>query len=187
MGDRFHVHPTPLAGLSVLEKIPRGDSRGYLERMFCDEELGAAGWVGEIKQINHTFTKKRGTLRGLHYQLPPHSEIKLVSCLRGEIWDVVVDLRRHSSTFLKWHAEVLSAENHRSMLVPEGFAHGFQTLTDDVDMLYFHSTPYAQLAETGVLANDPALGIAWPLPVTDISPRDQGYSLITENFRGVSL
>ena len=187
MSERFQIHATPLAGLNVLERLPRGDSRGYFERLFCDEELAHAGWSGNIRQVNQTYTQKCGTVRGLHYQLPPYSEIKLVSCTRGEIWDVVVDLRRESPTFLKYHAEVLSADNHRSLLIPRGFAHGFQTLTDDVDMLYCHSAAYAQQAEAGILVNDPALQIPWPLPITELSQRDQAYTLISEDFEGVSL
>ncbi|MFZ6725972.1 dTDP-4-dehydrorhamnose 3,5-epimerase family protein [Undibacterium sp. MH2W] len=187
MSERFQIYPTPLVGLKVLERLPRGDDRGYLERLFCDEELAQAGWSGQLRQMNHTYTQKRGTARGLHFQLPPHSEIKLVSCMQGEVWDVVVDLRRESPTFLKWHAEVLSADNHRSLLIPQGFAHGFQTLTDDVHMLYCHSEAYAQHAEAGISVNDPVLQIPWRLPIIELSQRDQSYPLISKDFEGVSL
>ena len=187
MNKRFHIHQCPLAGLKVLERLPRGDMRGFFERMFCDEELSAAGWRGPVRQINHTYTQKRGTVRGLHFQLPPHSEMKLVSCLRGEIWDVVVDVRKGSPTFLQWHAERLSAENHCSLLIPQGFAHGFQTLTDEVDLLYCHSEVYSTGSETGLSVTDPRLNIVWPLPVQELSGRDQSHPLLTDDFKGVQL
>ena len=187
MNHRFKIHATPLSGLKLVERFPHGDSRGYFERMFCDEELDEAGWCGQVRQINHTFTQKCGTVRGLHYQIPPFAEIKLVSCLRGEIWDVVVDIRAGSPTFLHWHAEKLSAENHRSLLIPQGFAHGFQTLSDHVDMLYCHSAVYAPQAETGILVNDTRAGISWPLPISELSQRDQSYSPIADDFKGVLL
>ena len=106
-----------------------GDARGFLSRLFCAEELRAAGWTGPIAQINHTHTARKGTVRGMHFQYPPHAEMKLVSCLRGEVWDVAVDIRAGSQTFLRWHAEILSADNGRALLIPQGFAHGFQALT----------------------------------------------------------
>jgi len=187
MSERFKIRSTSLSGLMVLERQPRGDERGFFERIFCDEELVSAGWSGVARQINHTFTQKCGTVRGLHFQLPPHSEMKLVSCLRGEIWDVVVDVRKDSPTFLQWHAEKLSAENHRTLLIPQGFAHGFQTLTDDVDLLYCHSTAYRPQAETGVAILDPKLKINWPLKIRELSDRDRSYPLLTDEFKGVQL
>ncbi|MFZ6686211.1 dTDP-4-dehydrorhamnose 3,5-epimerase family protein [Undibacterium sp. SXout11W] len=185
MSERFLQSSTPLFGLTLLKRLPLGDARGFFERMFCDEVLSAAGWRGTVRQINHTYTQKRGTVRGLHFQLPPHSEMKLVSCLRGEIWDVVVDVRKGSPTFLHWHAERLSAENHCSLLIPQGFAHGFQTLTDEVDLLYCHSEAYSSEAETGLSVADPRLNIVWPLPVLELSGRDQSHPLLTDEFKGV--
>ncbi|MFZ6753126.1 dTDP-4-dehydrorhamnose 3,5-epimerase family protein [Undibacterium sp. Dicai25W] len=187
MSERFLQSSTPLSGLTLLKRLPLGDARGFFERMFCDEELSAAGWRGAVRQINHTYTQKRGTVRGLHFQLPPHSEMKLVSCLRGEIWDVVVDVRKGSPTFLHWHAERLSAENHCSLLIPQGFAHGFQTLTDEVDLLYCHSEVYSSGSETGLSVTDPRLNIVWPLPVQELSGRDQSHPLLTDDFKGVQL
>jgi dTDP-4-dehydrorhamnose 3,5-epimerase len=155
--------------------------------MFCAEELHTIGWTRSIAQINRTLTSARGTLRGMHFQQPPHAEMKLVSCLRGEVLDVAVDVRTDSPTFLQWHAEVLSADNHTSLLIPEGFAHGFQTLSDEVEMLYLHSTFYAPGSEAGLNPQDPRLGIVWPLSVAAISDRDAGHALIDSCFQGVPL
>ncbi|APW36636.1 dTDP-4-dehydrorhamnose 3,5-epimerase [Rhodoferax koreense] len=184
---RFTISDTPRIGLKLIERHPLGDARGFLSRLFCAEELSAAGWRVPIAQINHTFTAARGTVRGLHYQLPPHAEMKLVSCLRGAVWDVAVDLRAGSPTYLQWHAEILSAENHRALLIPEGFAHGFQTQSDDVEMLYCHSSFYAPAAEAGLNPQDPRVAVAWPLAVQGLSPRDAGHPMIDAQFEGVRL
>jgi dTDP-4-dehydrorhamnose 3,5-epimerase len=184
--SRFAIAPLPLPGLCLVTRLPLGDSRGVLARLFCAEELGAAGWPGPVAQVNHTFTAQRGTVRGLHFQHPPHAEGKLVSCIRGEVWDVAVDLRRGSPTFLRWHAERLSADNHRALLIPPGFAHGFQALSDDVELLYCHSAPYVAEAEGGLPATDPALGITWPLPPAHLSARDGRHPPLTATFEGLT-
>jgi len=178
---------TPLAGLKVVQRRPRGDARGFLARLFDGAGLRACGWNQPIEQVNHTYTAQAGTIRGLHYQLPPHAEMKLVSCIRGEVWDVAVDLRRGSPTFLHWHAERLSADNGRALLIPQGYAHGFQTLSDDVEMLYCHSAAYAPLAEAGVHFQDARVGIAWPLPPTLVSERDANHPRLEAAFPGVAL
>jgi len=178
VSERFFIHETPLSGLVVLERKPISDNRGYFERLFCEEELAPFLGKRRIAQINHTVTLRRGTVRGMHYQRPPFAEMKIVQCLRGEVFDVAVDLRRDSPTFLRWHAERLSDENHRTLLIPEGFAHGFQTLTDDCEMLYFHTAPYVPAAEGGLHVLDPKLAIAWPLPVSHLSGRDAAHPLI---------
>lgn len=187
MTDRFEILPTPIAGLRVLQRKPLGDSRGYLERMFCEDELAEILAGRRLVQINHTLTASRGTVRGMHFQKPPHAESKYVSCLRGEVFDVAVDLRRDSPTFLRWHAEILSADNHRTMVIPEGFAHGFQTMSADCEMLYFHTAAYHAAAEGGLNAQEPRLGIAWPLPVEDMSPRDASHPLLNDDFMGVEV
>jgi dTDP-4-dehydrorhamnose 3,5-epimerase len=187
MTARFEIIDTPLAGLRVLQRKPLGDSRGFLERMYCTEELQALLPGKYIVQINHTLTAQQGTVRGMHYQLPPHAETKLVSCLRGEVFDVAVDLRAGSPTFLQWHAEILSAGNHKTLVIPEGFAHGFQTLSEDCEMLYFHTTAYHPAAERGLSSTDPRLAIAWPLPVHGQSPRDLAHALIDASYTGVAL
>jgi dTDP-4-dehydrorhamnose 3,5-epimerase len=143
MSGHFEVVSTPLAGLAVILRKPMRDERGFFERLFCQEELQTAGLTKPIVQINRSLTRKKGTVRGMHFQYPPHSEVKIVSCLKGEIFDVAVDIRSGSATCLRWHGELLSAENNRSMLIPEGFAHGFQTLSDDCELLYLHTAAYA--------------------------------------------
>jgi dTDP-4-dehydrorhamnose 3,5-epimerase len=185
--SQFTIFDTPITGLKVVERKPIGDERGFLARIFCAEQLKLTGWGNPISQINQTMTQKKGTVRGMHFQNAPHSEMKLVSCLQGEIWDVAVDLRNNSPTFLQWYAEKLSAENYRALLIPEGFAHGFQTLTDNCELLYLHSAPYAPLSEAGIQAADPKLGIQWPLEFCEISKRDSEHPLLTEQFKGVIL
>ena len=183
--SRFNLTDLPLSGLKLIQRQRLGDRRGFLSRLFCAEDLATAGWVKPIAQINHTYTAKCGTVRGLHFQYPPHAEMKSVQCLRGEVFDVAVDLRRGSPTFLHWHAEVLSGDNHRTLIIPEGFAHGFQTLTDNCEMLYFHTTGYCKEAEGGLHVLDPRLDIQWPLPTIGLSQRDTVHSWIGDVFQGV--
>lgn len=187
MSARFDISDTPLRGVKVLQRKTIGDHRGYLERLYCAEELRATASDLAIAQINHTYTASRGTVRGMHFQHPPHAEVKFVSCLRGEVFDVAVDLRRDSPTFLQWHAERLSGDNHRTLVIPRGCAHGFQALTDDCEMLYFHSAGYQPNAEGGMNPLDPRLAIAWPLDVSDLSERDAGHPFIDAAFQGVVL
>lgn len=181
----LQVVPTPLGGLAVVERRRQDDQRGFFGRLFCAEELGVAGFDASIAQVNHSFTRRRGSVRGLHFQYPPHAEAKFVSCLRGDVFDVAIDLRRGSPTFLHWHAERLSEANRRSLLIPRGFAHGFQTLSDDCELLYLHSAPYAAGAEGGLNPSDPMLGISWPLAFTDISERDAAHAALTPSFNGL--
>lgn len=187
MSDRFDIRATPITGLQLLQRKPIGDSRGYLERLYCADELQVLIFGKAIVQINHTLTGKRGTVRGMHYQRPPHAETKFVSCLRGEVFDVAVDLRRNSPTFLRWHAEILSAENHRTLVIPEGFAHGFQTLTEECEMLYFHTASYQPGSESGLNAQDPKLAIQWPQTIAETSPRDASHPMLSNEFAGVDL
>jgi dTDP-4-dehydrorhamnose 3,5-epimerase len=184
--SRFSVTDTPLAGLRIVERKRMGDERGFLSRVFCAEELRPAGWIRPIAQINHTFTARLGTVRGMHFQSPPFAEMKLVSCLGGEVWDVAIDLRRDSSTFLKWHGERLSAENGRALLIPEGFAHGFQALSDGAVLLYCHSAPYVPQAEGGLNPRDPSLAIGWPLAIAEMSTRDAGQPAVDSAFEGLA-
>lgn len=183
--NHFSPIETPLRGLTLLQRHPIGDQRGYLERVFCRDALATVLDGRAIAQINHTLTAKSGTIRGLHFQHPPHAETKLVTCLKGEVFDVAVDLRRGSRTLLRWHAERLSADNHRTLVIPEGFAHGFQTLTDDCELLYLHTAAYCADAEGALNAIDPRLDIAWPLPIAERSDRDQGHPLLDDGFLGL--
>jgi dTDP-4-dehydrorhamnose 3,5-epimerase len=185
--SRFTIIDTPIDGLKIVEHQLLGDNRGFLARLFCAEELAIAGWKSPIAQINQTLTQKQGTVRGLHYQQPPNAEMKLVTCLHGAIWDVAVDLRAGSPTFLQWHAEELSATNHRALLIPEGFAHGFQALSDDCELIYLHTKPYTPGAEAGLNAKDSMLSITWPQAITELSTRDAQHTMLNHQFKGVTL
>jgi dTDP-4-dehydrorhamnose 3,5-epimerase len=185
MSTCFDVLDMPVQGLRLVQRRPIRDGRGYLERMFCTTDLESLIPSKRIVQINHTLTARRGTVRGMHFQRSPYEETKFVSCLRGKVFDVAVDLRQGSTTFLFWHAEVLSAANHRTLFIPEGFAHGFQTLTTDCEMLYLHTANYQSDAEGGLNARDPRIGIRWPLPIEEQSERDSALPLISENFGGL--
>lgn len=178
---------TPLGGALVIERRQIADDRGSLCRLYAEDELSQLGFENGIVQINHTVTKKLGAVRGLHFQFPPHAETKLVMCIRGRVFDVAVDLRSGSPTFLKWHGEELSAENNRALLVPKGFAHGFQTLTKDAELIYLHSADYVPSAEGGLNVNDPSLAISWRLPVAELSQRDQDHTMLDDSFKGIDL
>ncbi|MCV9998888.1 dTDP-4-dehydrorhamnose 3,5-epimerase [Pararhizobium sp. YC-54] len=186
MSARFTAHATPLQGLCVISRKRMSDDRGFLSRLFCEEDLAAFGWQGHVAQLNETGTRHKGTVRGMHFQRPPHAEIKLVTCTRGRILDIAVDIRAQSPTFLQHFAVELSEDNACSLLIPEGFAHGFQALTDDVRMIYAHSEPYAASSEGGLNPEDPMLGIDWPLPVVNLSPRDAAHPLLSSDYRGVA-
>ncbi len=187
MSHNLQIVDTPLQGLKLIQRNPIGDHRGYLERMYCMAELQTVIPNRPIVQINHSMTAQRGTVRGLHFQHPPSAETKIVSCLCGEVFDVAVDLRRGSPTFLHWHAEILSDVNHRTLLIPEGFAHGFQTLKEGCELLYFHTAAYQPDAEGGLNSQDPRLDIRWPEAVRELSSRDAGHPLMTEEFDGIAI
>lgn len=185
--NRLSITDLPLAGLKRIERQRLGDARGFLSRLFCAEELGAAGWNNPIVQINHSYTAERGTVRGMHFQYPPHAEMKLVSCIRGEVWDVAIDIRAGSKTFLRWHAESLSADNGRALLIPQGFAHGFQALTDATELLYCHSAAHDAAAEGALNPKDQMLAISWPHPIGELSLRDSQHPMLNDEFAGVAL
>ena len=178
---------TNIKGLYIVELQPFTDNRGFFVRSYCDAALEEAGVIKSIKQINHSFTKTVGSIRGMHYQDSPHAEIKMVRCIAGEIFDVVIDLRKGSDTFLQWHGEYLNAENFKMMIIPEGFAHGFQIMKQNTELLYLHAASYTPEAEIGVLFNDEKIGIKWPLPVTDISDRDLKHEIMTKEFKGLNI
>lgn len=184
---RFEIRPTPLVGVRVLERRLFGDNRGSFARLFDAEELAGAGWTLPIAQVNHSFTGRRGSIRGMHYQRTPHADMKLVTCIRGAVFDVALDVRAGSPTLLQWHGEVLSAENRRAMLLPEGFAHGFQALSDDVELIYCHSALYAAEVDAAHNVFDPLFAIDWPEPVTDMSDRDCAHAMLTNSFEGVTF
>jgi dTDP-4-dehydrorhamnose 3,5-epimerase len=179
------IHQTPVAGLMLAESGPHIDDRGSFTRLYCEKDLGEIVGARQIVQINQSSTQTVGAVRGLHYQHQPHAEMKLVRCIKGKVWDVAVDLRTGSSTFLEWHAEELSAENAHMMVIPEGFAHGFQVLEEDSVLLYLHTAFYTPSAEGGVRPTDPRLSITWPLALQDISDRDRNHPLLTSEFTGL--
>jgi dTDP-4-dehydrorhamnose 3,5-epimerase len=185
--SRFTSQETPIEDLKIIERKAIEDERGFLSRLFCSEELLAHGWSGDVKQINHTLTRDVGVVRGMHYQIPPKAEAKLVSCIRGAVWDVALDLRKNSPTFLKWHAQEISVANKRAMLIPAGFAHGFQSLTTDCELIYLHSEAYDPVLERGLMPLDPILKISWPLQISSMSQRDLNHPLLDENFEGLAL
>jgi len=181
------VATTGIAGAVVAESTPFSDSRGAFVRLFCNRELGSILGERKIVQINHSRTTSVGAIRGLHYQYPPHDEMKLVRCLRGRVWDVVVDLRQNSPTFLQWHGEELTPDNSRMLVIPEGCAHGFQVLEKDSELLYLHTAYYEPSAEGGVRYDDPRIAVQWPLTATEISVRDQNHSFLVPEYSGIVL
>ena len=176
-----------LDGLRVVASDCFEDDRGRFTRLFCETDLSSILQGRSIVQVNHSLSAVAGTLRGLHCQLPPFVEMKLIRCIRGCVWDVAVDLRSGSPTFLKWHAIELSPENNMMFVVPEGFAHGFQTLAPDSEMLYLHTAPYRPDHELRLNCLDPALGIAWPADVARVSPIDKAQEYINSDFQGVVI
>lgn len=178
---------TKLKGAFIIEPDLIEDERGFFARVFCRKEMESHGLNSDIVQCNISFNKTKGTLRGMHYQIEPHAEAKLVRCTAGAIYDVIVDLRRESSTFQQWLAVELSADSHKTLYIPEGCAHGFQTLTDNAEIFYQHAAEHSPDHACGILFDDPSLKIVWPLPVSIISAKDQSYPPIDQRFRGIDL
>jgi dTDP-4-dehydrorhamnose 3,5-epimerase len=177
--------PTPLTGSYTIDLTPFSDNRGWFARTYCKDEFQQIGHTKEWVQINHSCTVQVGALRGMHYQLPPFQEIKMVRCIAGAVYDVIIDLRRGSASFLQWFGMELSAKNRKMMYIPEGFAHGFQTLAAGTELIYQHTERYTPAAEKAVLYNDPLVGIQWPLPPSDLSDRDRQHPLLDKNFAGI--
>lgn len=167
--------PADLRGAYVVEPERKDDFRGYFTRTFCEKEFSALGLVTRIAQCSVSFSQRKGTLRGMHYQLAPFEEVKVVRCVRGAIFDVIIDLRRDSSTFKKYFAAELNERNGNALYIPAGFAHGFQTLTDNAEVFYQMSEYYSEGHARGVRWNDPAFRIFWPDDERTILERDQNY------------
>jgi dTDP-4-dehydrorhamnose 3,5-epimerase len=176
---------TPISGVYVACSKPIGDTRGQFARLFCREVLGKAHQDRPIVQINRSITARPGAVRGLHFQCPPFAEAKWVRCLHGRVFDVAVDLRRGSPTFLKYFSVELSGARMNALFIPEGCAHGFQVLEPDSELLYLHSAPYNAAHEAGIRWDDPRTAIPWPLAVTDISARDLNHPFLTSDFEGL--
>lgn len=177
--------PTPLEGSYEVSLAPRADSRGWFARFYCKDEFKQIGHDKEWVQMNHSFTAEKGALRGMHFQYPPYSEIKMVRCIAGSVYDVIIDVRKNSQTFLQFYATELSALKKNMLYIPEGFAHGFQTLTADCELIYFHSEYYTPNGEGGIRFDEPLVNINWPLPVKEISERDSNHPYLNENFKGI--
>jgi dTDP-4-dehydrorhamnose 3,5-epimerase len=176
---------TPLSGAFVVDVQPFTDDRGWFARVYCKREFESIGPGKEWVQMNHSVSYRKGTLRGMHFQHPPYREIKLVRCITGAVYDVILDLRAGSPTYGRWFGAELSATNNRMLYIPEGFAHGFQTLEDNSALLYHHSEYFTPGAEGGIRYDDPAFAIQWPLAVTVISARDAGHPFVDNNFKGI--
>ena len=169
-----------LRGAFIVDMEPRKDDRGYFSRSFCREEFSRNGLETGVAQCNVSVNLRKGTLRGMHYQMPPKAEAKLVRCTRGVVHDVIVDLREGSPTFLRWEAVKLTGNSDRMVYIPEGFAHGFQTLVDDAEVFYLMFESYSPDHARGVRWDDPALGIEWPIPDPIVSERDREYPLLVK-------
>jgi dTDP-4-dehydrorhamnose 3,5-epimerase len=185
--SRFSFQTTPLSGLYVVQREVAIDKRGFFSRLFCQEEFRENGFLQTIAQINSSYTRLKGTIRGLHFQYPPKTELKIVTCLRGEVFDASVDIRHGSPTFMQWHGEILSENNRKTLVIPEGLAHGFQSLSDDVELLYFTSAAYDSVYEGGLHYADTKIAIKWPLIPTEISEKDQQQPWIGDAFSGIVL
>jgi dTDP-4-dehydrorhamnose 3,5-epimerase len=183
----MNILDTPVADLKVVQTLPYRDARGAFVRLFCAQELQPLLGHRQIAQINHSRTSHAGAVRGLHFQRPTHAEMKMVRCLRGQVWDVAVGLRAGSPTFLQWHAQELAQDDAQMLVIEGGFAHGFQALEPDSELLYRHTAFYHPASEGGLRHDDPRLASAWPLPPQDLSPCDLSHPLLGAGFTGGAL
>ena len=186
-GGEFSSVETPIHGLFIMSRFQHKDARGSFSRIFNQDELSPLGWPSKVRQINFSRTAAKGTIRGMHAQPGRTPEYKVVTCVRGAIWDVCVDLRKKSPTFLRWEAVELSETNALSLLIPPGVAHGFQAMRNGVELVYCHSAPYEPNLEIGVSPFDPLLAISWPLGLTVLSDRDRKHRPLRPTFRGLTL
>lgn len=177
--------PTEIPGVTEVRLRVHADERGRFKRHYCEREFAAAGLATRFAQVNHSIATRRGAVRGFHYQAPPAAEDKLISCTLGRVFDVAVDLRRGSPTFLRWTSVEL--DDATMIYIPKGCAHGFQTLTDEAHLVYLHSDFYSPDLECGVSVEDPALGVRWPLAIATLSDRDRSFPPIGATFEGVTL
>lgn len=181
------LSPTHIGGVWTIENFAFEDSRGRFARVFCAKELSRVIGSRAILQVNHSLSSKVGSVRGFHFQHPPHAEMKIIRCLKGRIFDVAVDLRRGSPTLLHWTAVELSADHGNAIVIPEGCAHGFQVLEPDSELLYIHTASYSPQNEGAILFDEPKVGVKWPLEPTDLSQRDLSHPLLADQFEGFDL
>jgi len=187
MGAAVKLLATAIEGVFVVETSVITDYRGSFSRLFCEQELASVIGERQIVQVNQSRTERVGIVRGMHFQFPPVAEMKLVRCIKGRVWDVSVDLRAGSPTFLQWHAEELAPQNTRMMVIPEGCAHGFQVLEPDSEMLYLHTAFYRPEKAGGVPFDDPRLAISWPLPIANILAKEKQHSPVSSDFSGIKI
>ena len=187
MGNKLNIQNTNFDDLYVIEPTVNQDDRGSFFRVFCENELQDILNDRMIKQINHSITSKKGTFRGLHFQYKPNCEVKIVKCIKGKVLDIVVDIRRESKTFLQTYFIELSEKNRKMIYIPEGFAHGFQTLEDNSELLYLHTNIYSPNSEGALNIKDPSLNIQLPLDIIEISKRDEEHDFISSNFKGIEI
>lgn len=181
----MYFQKTKIKGLFIIKPNIISDSRGYFERLFCKKEFKKKGLEKNICQINHTLTKIKGTIRGMHYQISPEEEDKIVTCIKGKIFDVAIDIRKKSKTFLDWQGFILDSKNRKMIYIPKGFAHGFQTLSNNCELLYFHTAYYNKNTERTIKYNDSKINIKWKIEVKNISKKDSTVSLLKQDFSGI--
>lgn len=183
---KLNIQTIELDGAYIVVPNKHEDSRGSFSRIYCQKEMSEITDTNFI-QINHSITLKKGTVRGMHFQYSPDAEVKMVKCIKGSILDIIVDIREESPTFLQLHAELLSSDNMKMIYIPKGFAHGFQTLEDNTELLYFHSSIYTPDNEGALNIKDPLLNIKWPLDITGLSKKDQEHPFIDDDFKGIKI
>ena len=186
MPNKLNITQTNFKDLYIVEPNSFKDERGAFSRVYCENEMHDI-FGKSIKQINHSITKEKGTVRGLHFQYEPNTEIKMVKCIKGAILDVVVDIRKNSPTFLQYFSIELTEQNQKMIYIPKGFAHGFQTLEDNTELIYFHSSVYTQNNEGGINIYDFKLNIKFPLDIINLSKRDENHQFLTNEFRGIEI
>ena len=186
MDKKLNISSTPFKDLYTINPNKFEDERGSFSRVYCEDELKDI-FGASIKQVNHSITIEKATVRGLHFQYEPNSEVKMVKCIKGSIFDVVVDIRKDSDTFLQVFTVKLTSVNQKMIYIPKGFAHGFQTLEDDTELLYFHSSVYKPSLEGTLNINDPKLDIKWPLRIINLSKRDSAHQYLNDTFKGIEI
>lgn len=185
--NKLSVTSVDIDGLKVISTNGIFDDRGYFGRLFCQNELQHLTNSKNIVQINHSITKKNGVIRGMHYQKKPALEGKFVTCLKGKIFDVAIDIRKDSKSFFKYHTEVLSEDNKKIIYISEGFAHGFQTMSNNCEVIYFHTEFYSKENEAGINSIDPNIGIKWPSEISYRSERDSTFPFLDNSFKGIEV
>ena len=187
MSKNIEYLKTPIADLFVLKRKVMADDRGHFFRIFCKDELKEIGLTKPLSQINLSHAKVKFTTRGFHFQYAPNAETKIVTCIRGRIFDVAVDLRAGSPTYLQWFGTILSEDNKQSLFIPEGFAHASQSLSDESSLVYLHTEAYSDKNEGGVNVNEPMISVQWPHPPQNLSARDASFPFLTSSFKGITI